>query len=196
MQPNQNLYCKILISTDVSEDVLLKKVASITSGRIDQWTVITEWSEIDVVSNDDFNETKSGEVPDGFLFYPYYIDMEPGKDVFREKYISEVGSLLKGLWEQGWKAVAACDFEHELPEKGGYRAPDLNHSLKSSVIGSEEERQIPEDHSDTNIRKKDFLIPVDELLAGRLTEIAESKQTPPEALIELWLKEKILEAQA
>ena len=48
--------------------------------------------------------------------------------------------------------------------------------------------------SDTNTRRKKRLIPVDELLAGRLTEIAESEQIPPETLIELWLKEKISES--
>ncbi len=46
----------------------------------------------------------------------------------------------------------------------------------------------------TNTGKKEFLIPVDGLLAGRLTEIAESKQIPAETLVELWLKEKISES--
>lgn len=194
--PDQNLYCKILISTDISEDAIVKKIASITSGRTDQRTVVTEWSEIDVVANDDFDEAKSEEVPDGFLFYPYYIDMEPGRDVFPEKYISEVGSLLKGLWNLGWKAVAACNFEHELPKKGGFRASEPDRSLKPFVVGAEEDiyKQIPENYSDTNIRGKKRLIPVDEVLAGRLAEIAESKQISAEMLIELWVKEKISES--
>jgi|GEM_PF-568319 len=69
--------------------------------------------------------------------------------------------------------------------------------LRSSVIGSEDEiyqKQIPEDYSHTDTGRKKRLIPVDELLAGRLTEIAESKQIPSETLIELWLKEKISES--
>ncbi|MDM8522211.1 ankyrin repeat domain-containing protein [Desulfococcaceae bacterium HSG8] len=48
--------------------------------------------------------------------------------------------------------------------------------------------------SGTNSGKREFLVPVDEVLAGRLTEIAESKQIRPETLIELWLKEKISES--
>jgi|GEM_PF-491913 len=71
------------------------------------------------------------------------------------------------------------------------------HCLQSSVISPEEkiyQKQMSEDHSDTNAGRKEFLIPVDELLACRLTEIAESKQIPPETLIELWLKEKISES--
>ena len=29
--------------------------------------------------------------------------------------------LLENLWALGYKDVAACDFENELPRKGGYR---------------------------------------------------------------------------
>ena len=54
--------------------------------------------------------------------------------------------------------------------------------------------QMPEVRFDINIRKRGRLIAVNEELAGRLTEIAESKQIPPETLVELWLKEKISES--
>ncbi len=68
--------------------------------------------------------------------------------------------------------------------------------LRSSATATEEEayrKKMPEDHSDTKIGGKKRLIPVDELLVGKLTEIAELKQIPPETLIDLWLKEKISE---
>jgi len=79
-------------------------------------------------------------------------------------------------------------YEVEFCDENGRTVTET--ALLPEQIGLE--RQIPEDHSDTNTGKKAFL--VDELLAGRLTEIAESKQIPPETLIELWLKEKISES--
>lgn len=48
--------------------------------------------------------------------------------------------------------------------------------------------------SGTNTGKKAFLLPVDGWLAGRLAEIAESKQIPPETLIVQWMQEKISES--
>ena len=81
-------------------------------------------------------------------------------------------------------------YEVEFCDENGRTVTET--ALLPEQIGLE--RQIPADHSDTNTGKKDFLIPVDELLAGRLTEIAESRQIPPEMLIELWLKEKISES--
>jgi len=53
---------------------------------------------------------------------------------------------------------------------------------------------MPEAPSDINIRRKSRLTAMNEEPAGRLTEIAESEQIPPETLIELWLKEKISES--
>ena len=121
MEAVQDLYCKIFIDNDDPDEAIAKKVSLITSGDIDQWTVITDWSEIDIVQNDDFNEIKRREDPDGFLFYRYYIEMEPEENVLRQDYIMKVGRLLECLWKEGWEAVAACDFEDELPRKGGYR---------------------------------------------------------------------------
>lgn len=42
-----------------------------------------------------------------------------------EPYIKFVSDLLKVLWGRGISAVAACDFEHMLPENGG-----IDHQLE------------------------------------------------------------------
>jgi hypothetical protein len=120
MESAENLYCKIFIDTDVSDEVVVQRISSLASGEIDQWSVVTEWGEIDIVDNDDFDDLKREEKPDGFLFYRYYIEMEPEGDVHRNEYVNNVSGLLEGLWKEGWKAVAACDFESELPRGGGY----------------------------------------------------------------------------
>lgn len=46
--------------------------------------------------------------------------MEPEGEVHRNEYVNNVSGLLESLWKEGWKAVAACDFESELPRNGGY----------------------------------------------------------------------------
>jgi hypothetical protein len=120
MVSTENLFCKIFTDTDVSDKAVLDKVSLIATGEVDQWTVITKWGVIDIVDNDDFDEMRRKENPDGFLFYRYCIELEPNESVTSQDYIGRVGKLLEGLWEEGWKAVAACDFEDELPRKGGY----------------------------------------------------------------------------
>jgi hypothetical protein len=53
--------------------------------------------------------------------------------------------------------------------------------------------QMPEVKFDIRIKKRKFLIAIDEKLMSRLTEIAKSKKLPAERLINSWLREKLLE---
>lgn len=53
--------------------------------------------------------------------------------------------------------------------------------------------QMPEAHFEVDIKTKTHLFAIDDDLAIRLTEIARSRQTPSQMLINSWLREKILE---
>jgi len=53
--------------------------------------------------------------------------------------------------------------------------------------------QMPEAHFDIDIRKRRHTFAIDEEVANKLTELAKSKGIPSEALINLWLKEKVEE---
>jgi len=53
---------------------------------------------------------------------------------------------------------------------------------------------MPEAYFDIDLRKRTYLVTVDEELIGRLTEIAKAKHVSAEILINSWLKEKMLEA--
>ena len=52
--------------------------------------------------------------------------------------------------------------------------------------------QMPEAHFDVTINRRTHLIAIDEELADKLDEIAKVKQIPAAALVNAWLKEKIL----
>lgn len=80
-----------------------------------------KFNGIGIKKNDDFNESLRFEKQDGFLYSRYYIEIEPIGDIKQEQYILSVSMLLENLWALGYEAVAACDFENELPRKGGYR---------------------------------------------------------------------------
>ncbi len=57
--------------------------------------------------------------------------------------------------------------------------------------------QMPKAHFDVDIRKRTHIFAISDELADRLTEIAKAKQIPSETLVEMWLREKVLEqAQA
>ena len=53
--------------------------------------------------------------------------------------------------------------------------------------------QMPEAKFEVDMKRKAYLFAVDAELANRLMEIAKARHTSSEALINTWLREKILE---
>ncbi len=117
------MYCKIYVDSKADKRQLLDLIAGMISGSIKMRTVSSPELEVDLFVNEDFDEKRRLQNGDQFLFYRYYLDVEPSESARRERYVESVGKLLERLWQSGYKAVAACDFESELPRMGGYEAP-------------------------------------------------------------------------
>ncbi|MEU9757579.1 hypothetical protein AB0D90_31380 [Streptomyces althioticus] len=56
--------------------------------------------------------------PSDFLQWPTVLECEAA-DGAPAEVVQAVTALLEALWRGGFKAVAACDFEDELPARGG-----------------------------------------------------------------------------
>ena len=54
--------------------------------------------------------------------------------------------------------------------------------------------QMPEAHFEVSLKKKTYLVSLDEEVMKRLTEIARSRQTSTESLVNSWLREKTAQA--
>jgi hypothetical protein len=120
-------YCKIFISIDTPYQSLISmiedryRLKSDGLGRIS-----SDHFDIDFNINEDFDYEESLLFPDGFLYFKYYLDIffspniEDGHII-----ISMISDLLVWLWENSYPAVAACDYEDLLPEKGGYGSPNI-----------------------------------------------------------------------
>ena len=53
--------------------------------------------------------------------------------------------------------------------------------------------QMPKAHFDFDIKRRTHIFAIDEDLADRLTKVAKAKRIPSETLINVWLREKLLE---
>jgi len=53
--------------------------------------------------------------------------------------------------------------------------------------------RMPEAHFDIDLKRRTHIFAIDDDLAEKLTEIAKAKRIPSETLINVWLREKILE---
>jgi hypothetical protein len=115
-------FCKIYVDTDREKSWLVEAIASYLSAESLRDTIDSDLIVVDVCKNEDFDATRRS-VDDDFVFFRYYLDVVPGQAAERATYIATVNSLLALLWNNGCRAVAACDFEDELVSRGGYR-PD------------------------------------------------------------------------
>lgn len=122
MIKDEDLYCKMFIDFEDELSDADELVSRLTNSPIKfKWGLIeTAYAELDVRRNDDFKtpkELRSTDPEDAFLFWKYYIDIEPKDGVSRTQYVSTVGRLLLELWSKGINAIAACSFEDELPKR-------------------------------------------------------------------------------
>ncbi len=104
---------KTALETPRTKDDLIRKVAGFVAGQFMISIVTSPMLEIYVDVNDEHDENKSDE-EDGFLHFPFCLDVEPAANVDDDAYVGSVGRLLESLRAEGCRAVAACDFEDEL----------------------------------------------------------------------------------
>lgn len=56
---------------------------------------------------------------DDFILWPTIIDVYADVEESQQAIVGVVSELLRQMWDAGVPAVAACDFEDELPWSGG-----------------------------------------------------------------------------
>ena len=135
-----NLYCQIYLDCEKSQEELQKLVAHLVDGVPGRWKkeVKTTFGDVSLISNDDYKtpkEKRSKLLEDAFLYWRYYLEIEPLPAISRETYVKKISRVLRGLGRLGIGAVAACDFEEELPgaEKRNSDRPDGTARAASSA---------------------------------------------------------------
>lgn len=97
---------------------LMELLVELTGGRRERdWTVDAPGLHLYVDRNDEADDTLKTVPGDGFLHFAFEVEVYAGE----RPAIALVSRMLEALWARGWPAVAACDYEDELPDRGGRR---------------------------------------------------------------------------
>ncbi|MBQ7776585.1 MAG: 1,4-dihydroxy-6-naphthoate synthase [Lachnospiraceae bacterium] len=113
-----NLYCKVFIDTSLSYEELFSIIIDFTGGKKESFRdIAADWCDISVRKNKEYSLEQYLSDPTDFIYWKYFLDMEPG-NIEERGYIKRVADLLKHLKEHCTGVFAACDFEEELEEKG------------------------------------------------------------------------------
>ncbi len=119
MSERTSLSCRLYVDGPTGIEQIRQLIGDYLSNRSSRPTTIHH--DLDVRYNDEFDNKRKQEFPDGFLFCRYYVEVYTDVRHVRDSTtIRDVGELLELLWDKGFAAVASCDYEAELPRRGGF----------------------------------------------------------------------------
>ena len=112
-----NKWCVVYVDTSLKGEQLAQTIAEGLGGSCEHRCVSAGTVELDVDSNDDFDAKARLARPEGFLHFRYRVEIDyPGAKSHEVRDL--VSRLLTHLWVKEIPAVAACDFEEDLPNLG------------------------------------------------------------------------------
>ncbi|RYY36004.1 MAG: hypothetical protein EOP46_07990 [Sphingobacteriaceae bacterium] len=76
---------------------------------------------LEIRRNEDYDKQKAKEFPDGFLYFPFCIEIEIDELIISPSTISDINKILKKLWDNKKAAVTSSPFEQLLSKSGGYK---------------------------------------------------------------------------
>lgn len=107
----KNLYCKVYIKSSLEIEELFDFINSVVLGKKELIrTIKTDWGEMDLRKNSEYNNKNMKD----FVYWPYYLDIQPFEGVDQYTYICNIKKFLEKVKMQGIEVVAACDFESDL----------------------------------------------------------------------------------
>lgn len=112
---NLDFFCRINIQADMPFQEFVAFIARCAGGSSRINAVRSQALDISVFENDEFDTEKSQTGKDRWLFFRYSLEVDPVAGVAPKDYVTAIGELLKALWSSRLDAVAACDFEDQLP---------------------------------------------------------------------------------
>lgn len=121
------LDCKIFVESPMRRDelarTLLGRIQSSVEFDLTGSVLRYSFAEVEIRNNEDACSDRAADFPDGFLYFRYCLEVYV--DPTSQEKISLVSAILKTCWENGWPAVAACDYEQVLPELGGHNSQQI-----------------------------------------------------------------------
>jgi hypothetical protein len=126
MDALSELDCRLYVDAGESPENLASHLARALSGVTTRgpkaWTVRTGVGEVEIRHNKEADAGRAWEFPDGFLHFRQTLEFYPLPQSTREERVALISHILNLLWSQDLPAVAASDYEGELPHGGGYKS--------------------------------------------------------------------------
>lgn len=112
MTDTAHQFCKIFVqATDIQS--VAEKLALLLEAKLQRRTLFLPEAVVEVRGNPDLG------LAEDFIGWPVTIEIEAGQEATNEAVASLAARIVAASWGDGTAAVAACDYESELPWGGG-----------------------------------------------------------------------------
>ncbi|MFI8186144.1 hypothetical protein ACIF70_37390 [Actinacidiphila glaucinigra] len=105
--------CQIYVRGGHRESVTALVAATLGASADDHYTIRSGRMVFEIRLNPDDG------LAEDFIGWPFTIEAEADDSDPDPVLVEAVSRMLKAIWHRGLDAVAACDFEDELPDLGG-----------------------------------------------------------------------------
>ena len=109
-------YCKVFVKHDEPSTVLVRLAARL-GAETERRSLRLPGLVMDIRPNPDVDDAAG----DDFVRWPLIIEAEAEDPDSAGAMVPAISQVLNDLWEAAIPAVAACDFEDDLPWAGGIR---------------------------------------------------------------------------
>ncbi len=118
--------CNLYIDADADISTFLQNIATlINASDVESDSVHIHEGDVLISKNENYHCTNKKSPEDGFLFYRYKLLINPNRTLGKKNAINLVTKLLNYAWSEDYPAVAACNYESELPNDGGYKSENV-----------------------------------------------------------------------
>ena len=107
-------YCKIFVRHDEAS-IVSTRLAALLGAQAQRRSLLLPGFVLDVRANPDVDHAAGAD----FVRWPVFVEVEAEVPEDGEAMTRTVSRILVDLWDGEIPAVAACDFEDELPWNGG-----------------------------------------------------------------------------
>lgn len=108
-------FCKIFAETD-EEPAVMGMLVDLLGGQFQRRDLYLQGLVVSVLPNPDAAETDPGA---DFVRWPLLVELDAEGAEGEGTIVNVTSRIVTALWGAGTRAVAACDFEAELPWRGG-----------------------------------------------------------------------------
>jgi len=109
-------YCKIFVKATDPEPVKAL-LSALLGGTFQQRDMTVDHFDVAVLPNS--YATDPPDLGDDFVVWPTMIELGMDEPVDAARMVATTSRVLVAFWDAGLPAVAACDYEDELPWAGG-----------------------------------------------------------------------------